>query len=395
MTLEETGFLICDILSFRDNGKNFLTKINNFTETDWNTFLTFSARYKLIPLLYSRLLKYKDELYFPSAVKELLQREYMNSAARYAVLQHEIKSLLKILSDNKIDVILLKGAYIAERFYEKPALRPMCDIDILVRKENIDKIFDILLKKEYTTEIKHDRAFHLPVYTKNNILIEVHWDISPHLYFSWKKSMPMNKLFDNTLKEELFGMEILMFPVEYVIVYLCDKVIRDNFRGMLLLLYDIALIINKSTIDWNNLIAVAIEWSSVKDVFCSLYLTRALYFAKIPENIFNSLKPADFNDNLGKFMYRELFGNFNLHSNAVHFMQMISHKNLSAQFKKIFKPENLEVLSTGKETSGIGKIKFMFNRLKYLIKQYGEILSFKIFLKSKDFFIFYNWLKKD
>lgn len=394
MTLDETGFLICDILSFDINSERFLVKLKNYTNADWNDLLTFSSRYKLTPLLYSKLFKYKNELPIPPVTMELFRNAYMNSVARYAVLHHEIKSLLRILNNNKIGAILLKGAYIAEKFYEKPGLRPMCDIDILVKKEDIDNIFDVLLKNGYTTETKYDRSIHLPIYTKSNTLIEVHWDISPHFFFPWKKAIPMNKLFCDVLKEKLFGMEISMIPTEYLIVYLCDKIVEDNFRGMLLLLYDIALIINRSVVNWNKLTAVAIEWSSVKDVFCTLYLTKTLYSASVPDCLLNSLKPQDFNNDLIKFMYGELFGTSDLDSSSVHFLKMMSHKNLFFQIKRIFKPENLEVIPGGKG-SIISKVKFIFFRLRHLIRQYGNVLCFKQIQKGKDVSKFYKWLKKN
>ncbi len=400
MTLEETGFLICDILSFKDDSESFLSRLRNFTEADWNTLLTFSSRYKLAPLLYSKLLKYKNELPLPSAMADLLRGEYMNSAARYAILHHEIKNLLMILGGNKIDVILLKGAYIAEKFYKKPALRPMCDIDILVKKEDTDRIFELLEGNGYKIKSIEDadskRQLHCPgITTKTDILIEPHWDISPSLIFSWKKSVDTDKLWRSVVVEKLFGLEIVALPLEYLIVHLCVKIVIDNFRGQLLQLYDIALILQQSNLDWNSLFSIAKEWTSEKDVFCILYLSKILFRANVPDEVLARFRPNNFGYPQISFMQKELFDVSSLTDDRLsRVLQRTTGQNLFRQALKILNGENISLFG-GEKRISIRKIRLVFNRLKYLIKQYKGVLSFRVIRNGRTTFDFYRWLKRN
>ena len=398
MTLEETGFLICDILSFKADSESIVTKLKSFTEADWDALLEFSYKYKLTPLLYFNLSKYKNKVPIPLAVMELLWKQYMNSAARSASFYHEIKNLLRILSDSKIDVILLKGAYVAERFYKKSALRPMCDIDILIKKKDINRMLELLMENGYKIknieEANSHRMLHSPgVTTKSGILIEPHWDISPSLIFSWKKSVDIDKVWKSVIPEKLFGTEIVALPVEYLIIHLSVKIVIDNFRGQLLQLYDIALILQQSKLNWNSLFSIAKEWNSVKDVFCILQLSKVLFQANVPNDVLIEFMPRDFGYTQISFMQKELFGVSSLPDNCLsRALQRTSGQNPLVYALKSLNMENISLFG-GKGTS-FRKIRLISNRLRYLIKQYGNIFFSRQLKKGKDISKFYKWLKK-
>lgn len=400
MTSEKIGALVCDILSFKADNESFLPELRTFTEADWNTLLAFSYRHKLTPLLYSKLLKYKNE---PSVLKsriDSLQGEYMGFAAKYTMLRHEIRSLLKILNGNKIGVILLKGAYIAEKFYENPALRPMCDIDILIRKKDIDRCLNILTENGYKIknieEAAGQRQLHCPgVLTKSGILIEPHWDISPSLIFSWKSPTNTSQLWENAIKEELFGMEITALPLESLIVHLCTKIFADNFGGQLLQLYDVALILQKSNVNWELLFSTAsTDWDSAKEVYCVLHLAKALFHANVPDSVLAGFKPDGFGYAQADFMRKQLFGIQTLPGNEQSCaMQRICGQSFSRYVLKILNWENISLFGEGKGIT-IQKLKLVFERIKYLAKQYKKVFSFKMFSRNRDTVDFYRWLKK-
>ena len=60
---------------------------------------------------------------------------YYNSAARNMRLYKQLENFLDKFATEKIPVIMLKGAHLAWTVYPNMALRPMADVDLLVRNE--------------------------------------------------------------------------------------------------------------------------------------------------------------------------------------------------------------------------------------------------------------------
>jgi hypothetical protein len=63
--------------------------------------------------------------------------ETLYSALRNMRRCHELSKVLRILQNDGIPVIVLKGAALAEVVYGNIALRSMSDVDLLVKKGSI------------------------------------------------------------------------------------------------------------------------------------------------------------------------------------------------------------------------------------------------------------------
>ncbi len=72
-------------------------------------------------------------------------------AARYAARQAQLAEVLARLPSPPI---VLKGAYLAERVYPQPGLRPMNDIDLLFRPEDLPAVADVLHSLGYGSKEK-------------------------------------------------------------------------------------------------------------------------------------------------------------------------------------------------------------------------------------------------
>lgn len=99
-----------------------------------------------------------------------------------------IKALTEILhlfKRQNIDVVILKGAALAHLVYAKPELRPMRDVDLLVKKSDLIMARDALIELGYTADDEHISVFmgthhHLPNASKQvdsmKISVEIHHD---------------------------------------------------------------------------------------------------------------------------------------------------------------------------------------------------------------------------
>ena len=69
------------------------------------------------------------------------------------LLTSELIKIMKVLEENDIKAIAFKGSTLAQLAYGDVTLRQYVDLDLLVEKENIFKIED-LLKDKYTRALK-------------------------------------------------------------------------------------------------------------------------------------------------------------------------------------------------------------------------------------------------
>jgi hypothetical protein len=107
----------------------------------WSVAFEFARRlHALLPfLLRVDRADWKSELPAPTreAIDAALTRERMG----LALLDGELEAALAWLAEDGIPVIVLKGMDVGRRFYPERLLRPMTDVDLLVRAEDFGRAF--------------------------------------------------------------------------------------------------------------------------------------------------------------------------------------------------------------------------------------------------------------
>jgi Uncharacterised nucleotidyltransferase len=73
-----------------------------------------------------------------------LAKQHHLSGERVALLLGELAELLRACRTAGIEVLPLKGALLAARYYAEPGLRPMSDLDLLVRPEDERRLVELL-----------------------------------------------------------------------------------------------------------------------------------------------------------------------------------------------------------------------------------------------------------
>ena len=89
-------------------------------------------------------------------------------------LDYECERISELFTEAKIPVIFLKGT-VMQRYYPEPWMRHRCDVDVLVKEEQLDAAAQLLIDKfNYTSKGKkdHDISFRCP----SGAYIELHYD---------------------------------------------------------------------------------------------------------------------------------------------------------------------------------------------------------------------------
>lgn len=111
-----------------------------------------------------------------SAALEDLSCATFTAVQRYVQLEYELKRICDIFEKQQIPHIPLKGAVI-RKFYPEPWMRTSCDLDILIREEDLERAAQALIRElSYTTDHKkkyHDMWFFAP----SGVHLELHFSI--------------------------------------------------------------------------------------------------------------------------------------------------------------------------------------------------------------------------
>lgn len=190
---------------------------------DWQGLLEQAEREGMSTLLWKHLLGAGIDV--PISVKRSLAVLYKRHQHNADVRLRVIEDLLQIFAENDIDAILMKGSALCTSLYPDPALRPMRDIDILVRKEHAELAQGLLTRSgfvESTAPIPADHH-HLPSLYKTvddvKMCVELHRglypDITPHY-----PAIDFDAFLDSARKVRVGKTEALVFGHEEMLHYL-------------------------------------------------------------------------------------------------------------------------------------------------------------------------------
>lgn len=118
----------------------------------------------------------KNDLF--SADNEMRKRflqERNVAVYRYEQMQYELDEICRILEEEKIEYIPLKGS-VLRAYYPEPWMRTSCDIDILIKEADLERAVERLSQK--LGYKKGARATHdIPLYSPSNVHIELHFSL--------------------------------------------------------------------------------------------------------------------------------------------------------------------------------------------------------------------------
>lgn len=97
------------------------------------------------------------------------------AVCRYEQMKYEYARICNAFEEAKIDYIPLKGAII-RAFYPQPWLRTSCDIDILVREEQLDSAVKVLMEKLSYTGGEKD-SHDVSLFSGNGVHLELHFKL--------------------------------------------------------------------------------------------------------------------------------------------------------------------------------------------------------------------------
>jgi hypothetical protein len=227
---------------------------------DWEQCYQLIAANGIAPLVYSII---RDQGIFPPILEQKLQKAYEHNHARNIYLFSELKTILHRFEVVGIPNILLKGCALSKEIYGGVALRPLTDLDLLVRPGETKSALGELKLLGYES-LMPERGENSSLLFENEVLlvkpgpfrtvIEIHWSLLDSPYY--QHYLDMNWFWQTAGKLDFFGAPTTIFSPEAQLLHLCAHLMLHHSRRRLLWQHDIAEVIvhYNDTIDWGELL---------------------------------------------------------------------------------------------------------------------------------------------
>ncbi len=257
----------------------------------------------LAPLLHWRL--EQASITIPPMVMAKLAITRKAHARRNADIARQLGQVLAACARQQLDVLVLKGAFLAPKVYPEAALRPMNDIDLLFRPQDLGRVGSLLEQLGYQGKYKAAErgpgiTKHLSTYrrpgsegatpnpylsTGGDRMIEPHgsleesWfglkvDITPG---AWERAVPIS----------LHGQPAYRLCMADMVLHLAVHAVFHVIMGtaVFVQLYDIDRLLKSraNELDWPQLLALAEQSGASPFLYAGLYWARNLYQAPVPK----------------------------------------------------------------------------------------------------------------
>ncbi len=231
--------------------------------------------------------------------RRLDARDRLRAAAAQALSwERAVAALCDAAQRHGLDVLLLKGAALAYTHYPEPHLRPHNDLDLLIRRRDLDLAEAVLAGAGYTRDTEADAELWTGQrhYTKATavgaVMVDLHWRVANPLAFA--EALPFDDVWARSTPVAALGPHARTLSAEDSLLLAClHRVAHHQNSVHLLWLWDIHLLASRLPADeWTRFASRAL--TSKLGAVCagSLSLARESFGTAVPEEIVAELRAA-------------------------------------------------------------------------------------------------------
>ena len=282
-----------------------------YNDLEWDYLTQRASQHKLLPLLYWNLKEFEEEV--PENILKSLKLNFNRNAKNNLLMLGELLKLLDLFEKEGIIAIPYKGPLLAISAYKNLVLRQFDDLDIVVNKNNILKVKEILISNNYTPQfdldgfkerrfIQSQREYKF-FNSETEINLEIQWQfqgvsfsVSDDLGFTDPKNI-------ETI--EINNKRISSLSPENMLLVLCIHA-SGHYWERLSWICDVSELIQSKNIDWEYTIKKAEELGIKRLLWVNLFLAVDLLGLNLPDDISKHLESKTI-QNLGFIVKKRIF----------------------------------------------------------------------------------------
>ena len=268
--------------------KNYLALFDS-NGGSWTNLIHEAENQGVTPLLYKCIISSGHAI--PTQARRLLQSLYLRHKRSATIRNNTIAEILTVFQKNGIDCLLLKGIVLCNTVYREPGSRPMRDIDILFKKQDMHRVQKLLLGLGFC-RVTHSAIggnhHHLEPLVKAieglPIAIEVHKELLPGQLND--KRWSYENLNETSTVFSINGIEARTLSLEHTLNYLYLHGLRAPLSYEPFRLIHVADLV--SFVELNH---ERINWGKLQSDFPSVYgvLSRLHFLTPWDPAVLNGL----------------------------------------------------------------------------------------------------------
>ncbi|MBU0634317.1 MAG: nucleotidyltransferase family protein [Candidatus Omnitrophica bacterium] len=289
----------------------YLEDLLSSRRINWGIFKELSIYHGIAPFIYS-IFKELPAI-IPASLMDFLRNDQYSNLVNNQILWQEFLQISKKFEEKKIAIVPIKGTAFLEDIYKQHPFRPMLDVDILVREEEVLKAEAIICSLGYKKELfglKEDywkkKQCHLSFCKKDKPLIEMHFALD----FKRNNHKILPRLWERIRKIYGKGEHIQVLSVEDSLFSLCLHLRRLGKTLSLKNVCDAALLLNKyrGNINWEYLLKQAYQDKMRTALFFLLSEVVIMTGVGIPKSVLKELNISkSIKFLIEKFIYKNTF----------------------------------------------------------------------------------------
>lgn len=242
---------------------------------------------RLLPLLYPTL----RDLDVRGPIFDEAEAEYRRTATRNAALFARGGALIRSLTAANVATVALKGAALVSRYYRDPGLRPMADLDLLIRLEGLFPALVAFQRAGFTPRYALTasliRTRHAAPFTSaDGFACDLHWRVFPEP----TPRAVEDALWSASSEVDFHGAITRVLSPSDQLFHVCLHGARWAREPAVWWVGDAVAIIRAGGVDWSRLVSQAVSCRFVLRLHEALGYLRTRLDAPIPGEVLDALR---------------------------------------------------------------------------------------------------------
>lgn len=262
---------------------------------NWERFKDLIIYHDLTPFTYSVLKDFNS--FLPKDLREFLKNNYYCVLVRCQRLWQEFLRISMAFQQMGIMLLPIKGMALLYDIYSYKPIRPMTDLDLLVKEEDLPKAELIFCELGYRKELYgleeeywRKNQCHIAFYKKEEEkapFVELHWSLD----FKRENRNILPKLWERIREINVDGKTIKLLSPEDTLFSLALHNRRFGKTLCLKNVYDLILLLNKhaSGFGWDYVLNQSRKYGICSTLFFILYQANLLLGLKLPKYVWREL----------------------------------------------------------------------------------------------------------
>ena len=279
---------------------------------DWNYLFQLARRHSILPLVFRQLQTHTADL-VPHEQLVKFKESYQENVARNLLLSSELNALMRSFADAGIESLPFKGPALAVMAYGDLSLRRFVDLDVIVKKEDVFRAREILIKAGYKSSLKLDddqqsallHTQHCVQFRRDNgrMIFELHWNVASDLFAA---PVSAKDFWERLIDIELNGQTVKSFSADDLLFALCVHGSRHIWER-LSWICDVAELIQREQFNWTALLERATRTDCERMFYLGLYLAEQLLGTQLPTEVRSKIQNDDYLQMLAQGIAGRLF----------------------------------------------------------------------------------------